>query len=154
MAAIRRQRTFRAEIEEFTQAVEAQAETVLQEIGDMAVEHVRVAYDRPTTGRGFTNRTFKLRRSVKARANMEGQKIVLHLEAGRPNALYASYVEQIRGGEFAYLTPAIEDMLPVARQMIQDRLNVQTVRKDTGAKGRSVAQRLIARGRAREAAGL
>lgn len=149
--AISRQRTFKVDFDLFNAAVHAQVEELQEELGNRMVEHVWTAYDRPTTGRGFTNRTFDLRRSIRARVEALDHKIRLRMSA---NTSYAGIVESIKSGEYAYLGPTMEDMLPVAEQMIRDRLRVETIYKDRMGAQRSRMRDLLAKGRAAEKAGL
>lgn len=71
--------------------------------------HIKKDYNRAKTGKGFTDRTGTLRRSI-------GSKVVIrlskHLVVGYVFAgtNYAIYVEFRWGGRYAYLWPGITDM--------------------------------------------
>lgn len=151
MPAIKRQRTIKIkqDLEEFERAVAAQAEDLAEDLGKRMIDHVWEAYDRPTTGKGFTNRTFNLRKSIRADVDVHPNKVVLRMRAGMH---YASYVEGIKDGMYAYLGPTIDDMLPVAESMIAERMKVATVYQNKMKKAQGRYLELLAKGRAAEKA--
>lgn len=149
--AFQRQRSFRLDLEEWSLKAILRAEAALDEIGARMIEHVWTAYDRPTTGRGFTNRTFALRRSIKAEVVRTDSKVTLSMTADTD---YASYVELIKNGKYAYLLPTLIDMIPAAEEILRTRLAEPDARGARGAKGRARIAELLAKGRAMERGGL
>jgi hypothetical protein len=71
--------------------------------------HIKKDYNRAKTGKGFTDRTGTLRRSIGSKVVVQVSK---HLVIGYVFAgtYYAVYVEFRWGGRYAYLWPGITDM--------------------------------------------
>ena len=71
--------------------------------------HIKKDYNRAKTGKGFTDRTGTLRRSVGSHTIYHASKniVIGYVFAG---TFYAVYVEFRWGGGYAYLWPGIMDM--------------------------------------------
>jgi len=71
--------------------------------------HIKKDYNRAKTGRGFTDRTGTLRRSIGSKVVYHASKhlVIGYIFAG---TYYAVYVEFRWGGRYAYLWPGIIDM--------------------------------------------
>lgn len=70
------------------------------------VNHIKSAYDRPKTGKGFTDRTANLRNSLDKQVNANRSGAEGYVYAGMD---YAVYVETRWEGRFAYLWPGVQD---------------------------------------------
>lgn len=71
-------------------------------------EHIRTEYQRQTTGKGFTDRTGNLRRSIDSTVVVNAKSdITGYVHAGTS---YAVDVECRSSGKFAYLLPGLMDM--------------------------------------------
>lgn len=65
------------------------------------------AYQNPSrSGLGFTDRTGRLRSSIRYNTKISSSKIVGTLNA---DTEYALFVEQLWGGRYAYMLPALEE---------------------------------------------
>jgi len=71
--------------------------------------HIKKGYNRAKTGKGFTDRTGTLRRSIGSAVIWKVSKHVIigYIFAG---TFYAVYVEFRWGGQYAYLWPGVTDM--------------------------------------------
>ena len=79
----------------------------LEFAADMLVNYIKVEFDRPATGRGFTDRTTNLRNSIsRSNAVIDGDSVVVWVYAGED---YAIYVELHNGRIYAFMLPALND---------------------------------------------
>jgi len=130
---LRKQQSFRADFDLLEDGIAAQIQRVLDEIGDKTLEHLKETYTHdvgpgePSPGPGFANRTYDLQKSLRARADAVQHRVTLRVSA---NTFYAGYVETIKDGTYAYLGPALNDMIPVAEDMFRQQLNVETMRSN------------------------
>lgn len=69
--------------------------------------HIKSKYNRPATGKGFANRTGRLRASIGQAVQITRDAIIGIVYAGTH---YAPYVEFRWSGKYAYLWPGIKDM--------------------------------------------
>jgi len=70
--------------------------------------HIKREYRREVTGKGFTNRTGRLRASIGSKVVFKSKYVIIgYVYAG---TLYAPYVEFRWGGKYAYLWPGVRDM--------------------------------------------
>jgi len=63
---------------------------------------IKVQYQRPISGVGFTDRTGALRRSITHKVTVERDVIIAWIFAGME---YGQFVEVISGGKFAFMLP-------------------------------------------------
>jgi len=88
--------------------------------------HIKREYNRPATGKGFANRTGRLRASIGQSVEITKTAVIGIIYAGTE---YAVYVESRWSGKYAFLWPGVIDM----RKKIIDFL-VQGAKR--GLKGR------------------
>lgn len=90
-------------------------------LASLATEsHIIKDYNRAKTGKGFTDRTGNLRRSVGSKVVFVSTNIMIgYVFAGGAFAPYAVYVEFRWGGKYAYLWPAMMDMRSQIWQIIK-----------------------------------
>lgn len=69
--------------------------------------HIKVAYQRPITGKGFTDHTGSLRQSINGSANLIPNGIRGIVIAGME---YSLRVELVAGGTYAYMLPGFLEM--------------------------------------------
>ena len=69
--------------------------------------HIKVAYQRPISGKGFTDRTGALRQSITHKVVIERGMIVAYIYAGME---YGPYVEFVVAGKYAFMLPGFLDM--------------------------------------------
>ena len=69
--------------------------------------HIKKEYSRPRTGKGFTDRTARLRASIGQAVQVTKNAIIGVVYAGTH---YAVYVEFRWSGKYAYLWPGVKDM--------------------------------------------
>jgi len=70
--------------------------------------HIKVAYQRPISGKGFTDRTGDLRRSIThSKPVIERGMIVVYIFAGME---YGPHVEFVVAGKYAFMLPGFLDM--------------------------------------------
>ncbi len=148
-SATQRRRTIKTSLDDFEARVIEQSANLAEEIGEMLVEYSKTMFNRPYTGRGFTDRTGDLRRSIRGDVSIVERAVIMKLSASMP---YAKYVETMRSGEYAFLAPALEEMIPQIQALIERKMQVETLYKDTGKAGRSRIAELIQRGREAERA--
>ncbi|KKL72798.1 hypothetical protein LCGC14_2081310 [marine sediment metagenome] len=72
--------------------------------------HIKRAYNRPATGKGFANRSGKLRASIRQSVQVTRTAIIGFIHAGSGEVDYAAWVEFRWSGKYAYLWPGIIDM--------------------------------------------
>ena len=77
--------------------------------------HVKREYNRPATGKGFSNVSGLLRSSIRDDVAVKGKQIIGYVIAGwggmqKGKKSYAPYVEFRWGGQYAYLWPGVKDM--------------------------------------------
>lgn len=72
----------------------------------MLVNYIKVEYSRPTTGKGFTDRTGNLRNSISYTVTEDDNGVVGWVHAGME---YAVIVELHHNRTYAYLLPALND---------------------------------------------
>lgn len=76
------------------------------------VNYGKVAYSRPKTGKGFTDRTTNLRNSWNSTVMIDGLTVIGYIYAGwgsMPDVNYPYYVETRWDGKYAYLYPSVMD---------------------------------------------
>lgn len=79
----------------------------LEFAADMLVNYIKTEFDRPKTGRGFTDRTTNLRNSIsRSKAIIDGDTVTVWVFAGME---YAAIVELHHGRIYAYLLPGLND---------------------------------------------
>jgi hypothetical protein len=79
----------------------------LEFAGDMLVNYIKTEYDRPKTGKGFTDQTGNLRNSIsRSKAVVDGDSVTVWVYAGME---YAVIVELEHGRIYAYMLPALND---------------------------------------------
>lgn len=79
------------------------------EIASLGVEsHIKSEFRRPVTGKGFTDRTGTLRRSIGHHVIVERKDYVIGVVYA--GVFYAVYVECRWNGKFAYLLPGLMEM--------------------------------------------
>ena len=71
------------------------------------VDYIKVEYSRPTTGKGFTDRTANLRNSIGQDSQLTHRGAMGIVNAKME---YAPYVETINEGQYAFLWPGVNDM--------------------------------------------
>ena len=73
--------------------------------------HIKVEYQRPITGKGFTDITGLLRKSGSHFVDISNWRIrgFVHFGFGLD---YALHVENVAGGKYAYMVPGFADMRP------------------------------------------
>jgi len=81
--------------------------------------HIKKEYQRPVTGKGFTDRTGALRKSIGSKVVFHASKHVVigYIFAGMR---YAVNVEFRWGGKYAYLWPGVMDMKSKIWQIIKN----------------------------------
>jgi glyoxylate utilization-related uncharacterized protein len=89
-----------------------------------AANHVKVAYSRPRTGKGFTDRTGTLRNSRGSKAGMEKEEVVGYVHAGWGPVDYAGHVEMRWEGKYAYLWPGTNDKAKDIKDAVADSVKV------------------------------
>lgn len=72
----------------------------------MLVDYIKVEYSRPTTGKGFTDRTTNLRNSIGYTVTDDDDGVVGWVHAGMD---YAVIVELEHGRVYAYMLPALNE---------------------------------------------
>lgn len=72
-----------------------------------AVDHIKVDYSRPRTGKGFTDRTANLRNSIGQDSQLVHRGVV---GVVRAKMKYAPVVETRSEGKFAFIWPGVNDM--------------------------------------------
>lgn len=72
--------------------------------------HIKQEFNRPATGKGFANRTGKLRASIRQDVEVKKNAIIGHIIAGSGAIDYAPYVEFRWSGKYAYMWPGIQEM--------------------------------------------
>lgn len=72
-----------------------------------AVDHIKINYSRPNTGKGFTDRTANLRNSLSSDSELTVKGVEGVVTADMP---YAEFVETIGEGKYASLWPGTVDM--------------------------------------------
>ncbi len=90
------------------------------QLATLATEsHIKKEYNREKTGKGFTDRTGTLRRSIGSKTvyRLNKNLVIGYIFAG---TYYAVYVEFRWGGKYAYLWPGITDMKAKIWQIILD----------------------------------
>jgi hypothetical protein len=70
------------------------------------VNHIKRGYDRPRTGKGFTDRTGNLRNSLDKKVVPDRHGAEGYVYAGMD---YAPHVEERWEGRYAYLWPGVQD---------------------------------------------
>lgn len=70
------------------------------------VNHIKTAYSRPRTGKGFADRTTNLRNSINKAQEILTMMVIGWIFATMP---YASHVELRHEGMYAYLWPGTKD---------------------------------------------
>ena len=70
------------------------------------VNHIKTEYNRPSGGKGFTDRTGNLRNSINSKTESKGKEVVGYTYAGED---YAPHVEQRYEGRYAFLWPGTND---------------------------------------------
>jgi hypothetical protein len=76
------------------------------------VNYGKVAYSRPKTGKGFTDRTTNLRNSWSSTVMIDGMNVIGYVHAGwgsQPDVNYPYHVETRWDGKYAYLYPSVMD---------------------------------------------
>jgi hypothetical protein len=86
-----------------------------------AVDHIKVAYSRPTTGKGFTDRTGNLRNSLGHESQLSFGGVVGVIRAKMP---YAPVVETRREGMYAFMWPGVMDMADNFLERIGDSVKL------------------------------
>lgn len=71
------------------------------------VVHIQITYQRPLSGKGFTDRTGALRQSITYKVRIERNMIVVYIYAGME---YAPHVEYVVAGKYAFMLPGFLDM--------------------------------------------
>ena len=71
-----------------------------------AVNHIKTEYSRPSTGKGFTDRTGNLRNSLAKKTEPGSDKVVGWVYATEE---YAPQVELRWEGKYAYMLPGVKD---------------------------------------------
>ena len=97
----------------FEKALIAQLIMALGFVALAITTHIKVTYQRPVTGKGFTDRTSLLRRSVTHKIIQRNGRIEVWIFAsgGAPgDEGYAQYVEFVAGGKYAFMLPGFLDM--------------------------------------------
>ena len=84
--------------------------------------HVKREYNRPSTGKGFSNVSGLLRSSIRGVVVASGKKIIGYVIAGTGKLHYAPYVEFRWGGKYAYLWPGVKDMKKEIKAIIKKEL--------------------------------
>lgn len=72
-----------------------------------AVDHIKINYSRPNTGKGFTDRTANLRNSLSQDSQLTVNGVEGWVTANMP---YAERVETVVEGKYAFLWPGTLDM--------------------------------------------
>lgn len=101
-------------------------EDLCNNIGELIIDYIKTEFVRPLTGRGFTDRTHRLRNSLRAQVQVLDYRVRLNVSSTVP---YALYVETIRNGTYAYMGPAIEEKMPQIQTMILYRMNIEQLGK-------------------------
>lgn len=91
------------------------------ELASLATEaHIKKEYRRPVTGKGFTDRTGTLRRSIGHHVIIESKSYIMgFIYAG---TYYAVYVECRWNGKYAYLLPGLMEMKGNIRAILEKTL--------------------------------
>lgn len=91
----------------------------VDEAGMAISTHIKVEYQRPITGKGFTDITGDLRKSIHSIAFVTPRGIRGQIIAGGQltgGVDYAEHVEHVAGGKYAYMLPGFlekrSDILP------------------------------------------
>jgi hypothetical protein len=79
--------------------------------------------NRSRLGRGFTTHSGDLKNSIFGGVIVGDDKITITLGAGGSGVEYAEYVEQVSGGTFAYLMPALQDYKPKIEKGLVDYMD-------------------------------
>lgn len=72
--------------------------------------HIKTEYQRAVTGKGFDNRTGKLRASIRQKVDVIKTKVIGWIIAGSGEVDYAPYVEFRWSGKYAYMWSGVNDM--------------------------------------------
>jgi len=80
--------------------------------------HIKREFNRPATGKGFANRTGKLRASIRQDVQITKKAIIGWIIAGSGEADYAPYVEHRWSGKYAYLWPGIKEMKSRIKELL------------------------------------
>lgn len=71
------------------------------------VEHIKVEYQRPITGKGFTDRTSQTRRSITHKVVLSPRGIRGFIISGAEHSIH---LEHVAGGKYAYMLPGFLEM--------------------------------------------
>lgn len=74
----------------------------VEQVAIIIADFIRVNYQRPITGKGFTDQTGALRQSITSKVTVEKGVIIAWVFAGME---YAPFVEVISGGKYAFMLP-------------------------------------------------
>lgn len=82
----------------------------VEQVAIIIADFIRVTYQRPITGKGFTDRTSLLRQSISHKVTVERGLVIGWIFAsggggGKDDEAYAHHVEFISGGKFAFMLP-------------------------------------------------
>ena len=73
-----------------------------EQVAIVIEEFIKVQYQRPVTGVGFTDQTGALRRSITHKIEVSRGRIIVWIFAGE---IYGQFVEVISGGKYAFMLP-------------------------------------------------
>lgn len=79
--------------------------------------HIKVEYNRTRSGKGFADRTGRLRNSIAFKKFIERQRAIGYITAGMP---YAPHVELRHEGKYAYLWPGVKEKQKDIKKRIAD----------------------------------
>ncbi len=78
----------------------------LEHVAFVVETYIKVTYQRPISGKGFTDRTGALRRSITHRVVIERGMIIVWIFAGME---YGPHVEHVVAGKYAFMLPGFLD---------------------------------------------
>ena len=81
--------------------------------------HIKREYNRPATGKGFANRTGKLRASIRKKVQVTRSAITGWIIAGSGEVDYAPFVEFRWSGKYAFLWPGVIDMRKTIIELLE-----------------------------------
>ena len=112
----------RKNLKEFERKLIKRLVNAIELVAIAVADHIKVTYQRPLTGKGFTDRTGALRQSITHKVRVERGMIVAYIFAGME---YAPHVEFVVGGKYAFMLPGFVDMKGMIIPLIMKEMKKQ-----------------------------
>jgi len=118
----------RKNLKEFERKLIKRLVNAIELVAIAVADHIKVTYQRPLTGKGFTDRTGALRQSITHKVRVERGMIVAYIFAGMeyaPHVESAPHVEFVVGGKYAFMLPGFVDMKGMIIPLIMKEMKKQ-----------------------------